>query len=195
MTHLPLAVDLDGTLIRTDALHEAFLAMCIRRPHRVPLALLAWREGRAAVKRAIADIAKFDASVLPYNTELLGWLRAQKAEGRRIGLFTAADQSVADAVAGHLGLFEVAVGSDGIVNRSGLAKVEAIKAAFGQRFVYAGNGRSDLPVFAAAEQVVLAGPVKWLLTILPFNTRVEMAFEHQRALPGVWIRKAFASAP
>ena len=61
------------------------------------------KDGKAAVKRAIAQRAPLDAASLPYDPRVIDYLRRCKAEGRRIGLFTAADQSIADAVAAHLG--------------------------------------------------------------------------------------------
>ena len=46
---VPLVVDLDGTLSRTDTLHEGVLALVARDPQAL-LSLPAWlREGRAGV--------------------------------------------------------------------------------------------------------------------------------------------------
>jgi 4-hydroxybenzoate polyprenyltransferase len=107
---------------------------------------------------------------------LLSYLRAARSAGRRIGLFTGADQSIADSVAAHLGLFDVVKGSDGAVNLSGKAKQEAIADAFGSRFAYAGDARVDRPVFDAAESVILVGPVDRLRGRLKAGKRVEATF-------------------
>jgi len=133
-------------------------------------------------------VVEFDASLLPYNEELLAFLRRAKREGRRIGLFTAADQSIADAVADHLGLFEVVRGSDGTTNLSAEAKLSAIREAFGDRFCYAGDGRVDRPIFNAAESVILVGAVERLRSILPQGKRVEAVFPKTTIDIKVWIK-------
>ena len=67
MNAIPLAVDLDGTLVRSDTLHEA--ALRALREH--PLALLKlpfWLlQGKAVLKQRLAALSRFDPSTLPYN--------------------------------------------------------------------------------------------------------------------------------
>ena len=176
--------------MQADTLHEAVLACARDEPlalHRLGRGL---RQGKAAFKRAAASgRVAFDASLLPYNQAVLDFLVAEKQAGRRIGLFTAADQSIADAVAEHLGLFEVARGSDGITNLSGTEKARAIREAFGPRFAYAGNSAAaDRPIFEQAESVILAGPVARLRGLLPAGKPVEATFASQRAGPRVWAK-------
>ena len=64
----PLAVDLDGTLVQADTLHEAVLACARDEPlalHRLGRGL---RQGKAAFKRAASSgRVAFDPSLLPYN--------------------------------------------------------------------------------------------------------------------------------
>lgn len=184
----PLAVDLDGTLARSDTLHEGLLAYVRRDPATVHRLLPLLRRGKAAFKEEVCGGLGFDPGLLPYNQEVLEYLRAQKAEGRRIGLFTAADQSIAEAVAKHLGLFDVVRGSDGTTNLSGAAKAEAIREEFGDRFAYAGDSASDRPVFDRAEQVVLVGPAARLAASLPADRRVEAVFPVRRAGLQVWAK-------
>ena len=62
MNAIPLAVDLDGTLVRSDTLHEA--ALRALREH--PLALLQlpfWLlQGKAVLKQRLAALSRFGAS-------------------------------------------------------------------------------------------------------------------------------------
>jgi 4-hydroxybenzoate polyprenyltransferase/phosphoserine phosphatase len=152
---LPLAVDLDGTLAATDTLHEGLVQMVFSNPLAVPGALRALLDGRAAFKRYVNAASPVAAASLPIRPELLAWLRQEKARGRSLHLVTAADQAIADTVAGHLGLFDSATGSDGVRNLSGAAKAEFLIRRFPEGFVYAGDSTKDLPVFAAARAVVL----------------------------------------
>jgi 4-hydroxybenzoate polyprenyltransferase/phosphoserine phosphatase len=150
-----LCVDLDGSLLVTDSLHEGLLAALVRQPRQTAEALLALPEGKAAFKRRIADLAALDPALLPYNRELLAQLRAAKAQGREIALFSAADQTVVTAIADHLGIFDHAQGSDGTTNLSGAAKLAAIRARYGDDFAYVGNTTVDFPVWQAARRAVV----------------------------------------
>ena len=89
----PLCVDLDGTLVATDSLVECVLRMLkASSAHDVSVAGVA-RRGRAYLKREIAARADMDAATLPYHADLLEYLRAERARGRRLVLVTAADET------------------------------------------------------------------------------------------------------
>jgi 4-hydroxybenzoate polyprenyltransferase/phosphoserine phosphatase len=184
----PLAIDLDGTLIKSDTLHEGVVGCIKAHPLEIHGIAQTLRKGKAAFKRAVADRVSFDASALPYNEDVLSYLREQRRAGRRLGLFTAADQSIADAVAAHLGLFDVAVGSDGIVNASGTRKLDAIRRTFGDDFAYAGNDAVDAPIFKASRSVVLVGPVDRLRNYVPPEVKVEAAFALKKPRLRDWVR-------
>lgn len=156
----PLCVDLDGTLIRSDTLVEGIgrLLGDYRSWPAVPLALLG---GRAALKRYVAEAAAVDAALLPYDARVLDLIRKAREEGREVVLVTAADRRIAEAVAAHIGLFDLVLASDGTVNLKGAAKADTLVARFGEKgFVYAGNDASDLKIWrrAAAAIVVNAPP-------------------------------------
>ncbi len=153
---LPLAVDLDGTLLACDSLHENLVAVLMHRPPAVPGTLVALRQGRAAFKRRVCGLASPAVTeTLPLNEPFLAWLREERAAGRALHLVTAADQSVADAIAARLQIFETATGSDGIRNLGGRNKAALLHARFPEGFAYAGDRADDMPVFAAADEVVL----------------------------------------
>src|SRR5204862_422785 len=84
----PLAVDLDGALIKTDSLHEGLCELARRNPAAVLRLIAKAPRGRAAIKRAVAEAAPIDVASIPFNDEVVAYLRQCKAEGRRIGLFT-----------------------------------------------------------------------------------------------------------
>jgi 4-hydroxybenzoate polyprenyltransferase len=184
----PLAVDLDGTLILSDTLHEGIITLLKQSPLRIVPLARSLPSGKAAVKRGVAEDVDFDPAMLPYNQALLDYLRQEHASGRRIGLFTAADQSIADAVATHLGFFTVARGSDGVTNLSGIAKVAAIEAEFGPIFAYAGDSTVDLPIFARAASAILVGPKVRMLVKLRASPNIEAKFPLPGPDPLVWAR-------
>jgi phosphoserine phosphatase len=142
---IPLCVDLDGTLVRTDMLHEATLELLKRAP--LSLARLpGWlAQGKAAMKHRISEAVQVEVAHLPYRREDLDLIEAARAEGRPVVLATASSAQIAEAVARHLGLFDLVLASDGATNLSAEAKAERLVAVFGERgFDYIGNGRADL---------------------------------------------------
>jgi 4-hydroxybenzoate polyprenyltransferase len=159
---LPLCVDLDGTLVKSDTLVDSLLVMVRQRPLsllQLPLWVL---QGKAAFKAHIAKSVALDAAHLPYNRPLLQFLEQQHAAGRPIYLATAADEKLAKAIAAHLGLFTATLASDGSTNLAGEAKLAAFRARFPQGFCYIGNASPDAPILAACSQPMVANPHRGL---------------------------------
>lgn len=172
----PLVVDLDGTLMRGDVFSEAILRFLVGAPWKI-FTLLGWfLRGRAYAKMRLAEAAPFDPADLPYNAELVEWLKSEKARGREIVLATAADRKAAEAVAQHVGLFDAVFASDGEINLKSRAKAKALAQAYPQGFVYAGNEAADLKVWAAAERAVIVNAPKHLARRATRDFEVECSF-------------------
>ncbi len=158
-TSLPLAVDLDGTLIATDLFWEALVRAFKANPlilFLVPFWLL---RGKAFFKQELARRVQLDAKNLPYRAEFIEFLNAERARGRRLVLATGSPKSFAEAIAAHLGLFDQILASEGAVNLTSTRKRDALVAAFGDGgFDYAGNSRDDIKVFDAAANAVVVAP-------------------------------------
>ena len=156
LNSIPLAVDLDGTLVHSDTLHEATLRALRERPLallQIPFWLL---RGKAVLKQKLAAASRFDPSALPYNQRLLDWLKVQRAHGRKLVLCTAADVSIASAISEHLGIFDEVLASDGQTNLGGAQKAAALENRFGAGgFDYAGNAKVDLQVWRRARKAVV----------------------------------------
>jgi len=153
---VPLVVDLDGTLIRTDSLLESLFVLAKERPRLLFSVPLWLAQGRARLKQRVAAAALPNARTLPYDRELLRYLDGQKRQGRRLVLATGADQRLARRVAEQLGLFDSVLASDGTTNLSGAAKQRALVAMYGERgFDYVGAGPRDLPVWRSARRAIV----------------------------------------
>ncbi len=152
---VPLVVDLDGTLTRSDTLYESFLLLLKRAPHLALLVPLWLLKGKANLKAELARRVELDPGDLPYCQPLIDHLKAEKQAGRRLVLATAADERIAQAVAGHLGLFELVLASDGRTNLSGAAKLTRIRELVGPHFDYAGNAEEDLHLWKEARASLL----------------------------------------
>ena len=159
-----LCVDLDGSLLATDFLYESVVAVLRKNPLEFVRVLIWAFQGRAYLKRRLAERAELDVRLMPLNQELLAFLKCQYSAGRRLVLASAADQSLAVALANHLGLFDEVLASDGLVNLKGTAKLRAIEARFGPGgFEYVGNGWEDLPIWESAGTAIAVQPSPRLL--------------------------------
>jgi 4-hydroxybenzoate polyprenyltransferase/phosphoserine phosphatase len=157
-----LCVDLDGTLIRGDLLWECVLVLLKKRPAtllRLPFWLL---QGRAFLKQQLAAHADLDAGRLPYRREVIELIQREKTAGRHIALVTAADRTLAELVAQHLGLFDEVYASDGRVNLKGVHKAAFLNSRFGESdFEYIGDSVDDLEVWRhAAAAYVVGSPAR-----------------------------------
>jgi 4-hydroxybenzoate polyprenyltransferase len=186
---VPLAVDLDGTLVRTDTLHENLLVLFKHAPWLLVLLPLWVLKGKAFFKAEVARRAALDASRLPYNEELLSWLKEEKARGRRLVLATAADRRIADGVAAHLsGLFSDVFASDGTVNLSGARKLARLKETLGT-FDYAGNDTVDVPLWRESQRVVVVhAPAGVLRQAQGLGRQVHRVFERPVVGPRAWVK-------
>lgn len=150
-----LIVDLDGTLLRSDLLFETFwsaLAADWRGPVRAALTL---RAGRAALKRHLAAASAVDIATLPYDADVLAYVRDWRAAGGRTALVTASDEGLATRIADHLGVFDEVHGSDGTRNLKGAVKADFLTARFGDGgFAYMGDAPADLPVWERATKAI-----------------------------------------
>lgn len=154
---LPLIVDLDRTLLKTDTLVEQFLVVLFSAPVVALRALQKLRTGKAAFKAAVIDAAPIDVDTLVLNQDLLEYLKTQKRNGRPLHLVTAADQRVADAVAERVGLFDTATGTNDNHNLKGQHKRDYLLQTFPGGFSYAGDSSADIPIWRVANSAALVG--------------------------------------
>lgn len=157
---VPICVDLDGTLVRTDTLVESALLLLKDSPLSLFAMLLWLLGGKAHLKQQLAERVLPDPALLPYHKGLLRWLRDRKAEGRRLILVTAANNRIAEAVADHLEIFDQVIASCETRNMSAHTKAGELASRYGVRgFDYVGNSNDDLPVWTSCrEAVVVSAP-------------------------------------
>ncbi|MFL9897461.1 hypothetical protein PQR71_04730, partial [Paraburkholderia fungorum] len=82
-----LAVDLDGTLMRSDILIETGFAYLKANPLRFyrPLIWFA-RGGKAHLKAQLAGATHVDVATLPYDSKVIEWLKRERGGGRPLVL-------------------------------------------------------------------------------------------------------------
>ena len=189
MAALPLCVDLDGTLAKSDTLADSLCVLARTHPADL-LRLPGWLlDGKARLKREVSARATLDAAHLPYNEALIVYLREQSASGRQLYLSTGADRQLADRVAGHLRLFDEVFSSGGVTNLTGAKKLSLLEERFGRGgFAYVGNSRKDLPLLTESRGAMLANPSVGLEASLKRrNVVVQHVFQDRApAVQSIW---------
>jgi 4-hydroxybenzoate polyprenyltransferase len=156
MSKLPLIVDLDGTLIFSDTLHELIIVGLRKNLFYLFIFPILLLRGRASFKKFLSSRFQFEITSMPYHQAFISWLYEQKLAGRKLILCTGADAIVAQQFAKHLDLFSEVYSSNGIVNLTGVTKSRFLIKKFGDRgFDYAGNSSDDLHVWKVANNGIL----------------------------------------
>lgn len=156
---IPLVVDLDGSLIKTDLLLE-----CAIRAIRMNVFLLfmfpIWlARGKSTLKAELARRVAIDPGLLPYNQALLSFLRDQREHGRRLILATASYISLVRPIARHLGIFDEVLATEGTRNLAGTRKCDLLLEKYGDKqFDYVGNAIPDLKIWPHARFAFLVNP-------------------------------------
>ena len=174
---VPLCVDMDGTLIRTDMFFETLLVTLRKRWSNIFLIPIWLAHGKAHIKRKFLEFGVPDPLTLPYNNEFIEYLKSVRKVGRKVTLVTASDMLAAIPVAQHVGLFDDIMASDGKLNLKGASKAQALVDRYGERgFVYAGNDQSDLHVWRHAKYAIVVNASKSLARKAMAITPIECEF-------------------
>ncbi len=160
-----LVVDLDHTLLKSDMLLESFWS-AFGRDWRSPFrSVLALAQGKATLKRYLAEKARVDVKTLPYDPDVMAYIEAWRTAGGRTALVTASDETIARDIAGHLKLFDEVHGSNGAENLKGERKARFLIETYGEKqFSYMGDSKADLAVWAHAKRAITVNLSKDLRT-------------------------------
>ncbi|WP_122316880.1 UbiA family prenyltransferase [Pseudomonas cichorii] len=159
-SHLPLVVDLNGTLIRSDVLFETGMAFIRHHPLQL-FRLLGWLlQGKSVIKQGLALATRIDVSVLPYDPAVIHYITTERSSGRLVILATATHDSLARRIAQHLQLFDLVWASHDRLNLSARRKRDALIRNYGKGgFDYIGNSRDDLCIWQASRKAILVNPL------------------------------------
>ena len=186
---LPLYVDLDGTLLRTDSLWESLVAKIRQHPSTLFSTLLAPLGGKIALK----DFAYRDHLVhpkdLPVHPDFLKFLIEEKFRGRKLYLVTGAPDHFAKEAAEHFGLFEEAWGTKDQINNTGEEKLRSILAhSEGRPFDYAGNELKDTPLWEKSQTPIVVGASARFLKSLRTRFPKMLSFDERKPTSSILLR-------
>ncbi|MGQ0457650.1 MAG: UbiA family prenyltransferase [Hyphomicrobium sp.] len=195
----PLCVALEGALVRGNLEHEALMAAIKSRPSALLEAALRRMGGRAAYLSWLIRAAPINPAALAYNDDLVAFVRAQRAAGRRTHLATSLPRAWADSIAAHLAAFD----EISVVDQSGRGdSATTLVERYGSRgYDYVGSGVADRAVADHARVVHLVGargaPTLSLANAdKTFESGVEVASGLARAMrPYQWSKNLLVFAP
>lgn len=185
----PLVVDLDGTLIYTDTLHESAISLLREKPFHAFLIPVWLMGGKAALKAKLSSLTGFNPACLPYNHRLIDWLKEEKQHGRELVLCTAAHEKLAQAVASHLDLFDAVLSTGDGKNLAGTHKAELLVQKYGRdRFDYVGNSAADIEVWRVARNGIVVNASETVIRRAKSVCNVEKVIEGNGATIGTWVK-------
>jgi 4-hydroxybenzoate polyprenyltransferase len=157
--NIPLVIDLDGTLLRSDLLLETILLFCKEHPHRIWQLLWWFMHGKVRLKTELIKSTKLDVSLLPYDSAVIEFIQTERKQGRKIVLATASHRILVEKIADHLQLFDEIIATDTGQNLAAHHKRDVLLQKFGDKgFDYAGNSRADIPVWTKARHAYVVNP-------------------------------------
>lgn len=179
--NIPLCVDLDGTLVKSDLLFESFLLLIKRNPFYLFACLYWLLKGKAHLKNQIAKRVNINPALLPYTESLLAFLKAEKSKGRRLALVTASDKTIATQIATHLNIFSEVIASDGSLNLKGKNKQAFLNETFGEKqYDYAGNDPCDIHIWKSARNAIIVNAKTSLVHLAQKIFSVEAIFSERK---------------
>ena len=176
---IPLCVDLDGTLVKTDTLLEAAVLLLKRNPLYFFIMPFWLFQGKAFLKYQIARRVKINVSSLPFNNEFLSFLREEHASGRTLILTTASNSIIANQIAEHLGIFDSVIASDGKSNLKGQSKLKVLLERYGELgFDYAADCYADIPIWQHSRHAILVAPARYLTSRIRKIVSISKVFDN-----------------
>jgi 4-hydroxybenzoate polyprenyltransferase/phosphoserine phosphatase len=149
-----LCVDLDGTLLRTDTLHECLFKVLKSQPQTIFLMPFWLVRGRAYFKQALTKklTESLDLLNFPRQVEVEELIRLARSAGKHVELTSAADEGLVTGCAAFNDMFDTIICSSDGVNLKAEAKADLLRTRHPEGFAYVGNSAADLPVWRAAKE-------------------------------------------
>ena len=147
-----LAVNLDGTLVKSDMLLETFWS-AFSKDFLIPFkSLFALTKGMANLKSFLYNNSSVNIESLPYNQIVIDYIKSHRQNGGEVALVTGSDQRLAYEISDYLNCFNMVYGTFDNNNLVGSTKANFQKDIFGfKNFDYLGILRrifqaGDMPI-------------------------------------------------
>lgn len=158
---IPLVVDLDDTLLRTDMLFESFWKGMGEDP--VGTLKFCWKHWSKPqiLKQELADATGCEISTLPIDPAVKQLCDQAREQGSEVVIASGSAKTLVEGVAERLGGFSAVYATSAEVNLTGRRKAELLTNKYGEKgFDYVGDSLKDIPVWNAAHKAYVARPSK-----------------------------------
>lgn len=170
-------VDLDGSLIAEDLSFQSFKAYLKQKPWKIFEILLQLVFYRQKAKKIMCEAVVFEKLHFTLNDELLALLEYLKGCSKKIVLATGSFHHYAEKIAAAVGVFDAVLATSMSVNFIGKNKLAGMKDfAGGKTFVYIGNSRVDLEVWAGSPAGIVVNASEYVRKQARQMTSVLMEF-------------------
>lgn len=157
-----LFVDLDGSIIKSDLLHESFFNL-LNKDILAPFKCLSrfLKGGIIELKCFLFNNSTIEIKNLPFNQKVIDYILDWKDRNQgEVILISASHESYVHNIASHLKVFDRSYGTKEI-NLKSQAKLDLIKKhSNGTQFDYIGNSSDDLIIWKNSETPILVNPSK-----------------------------------
>lgn len=159
---MPLAIDVDGTLLRSDITQEMFWLGFLRYPWLAPKILGLVKNDRPALKALLMPrlIDVWDPEHLPYNPRVMQIARDHHAAGGEVILCSGSEGSVIARIADHFDFIDAGFGTSDTLNLVQGNKARFLKDKYPDGFCYIGNSTQDFTVWPDAALALAIAPPK-----------------------------------
>lgn len=159
---MPLAIDVDGTLLRSDITQEMFWLGLLRYPWLAPKILSLVKNDRPALKSLLMPrlIDVWDPEHLPYNPRVMQIARDHHAAGGAVILCSGSEGSVIERIADHFDFIDAGFGTSDTLNLVQGNKANFLKQRYPSGFCYIGNSTQDFTVWPDAALALAIAPPK-----------------------------------
>lgn len=173
--NVPLVVDLDGTLIKTDILMEQVISFVRLNPFHLFLVLFWFLQGFAKLKYEVFKRTTLNVDTLPFNSNVIKLIKDAKATGKKVVLATASFSDNAQQVAKSINLFDDILATTVDFNLRGSNKAKVLIEKFGKNnFDYVGDSYVDIEVWKHSRIAYLVQPSPGLIQKVQKIAQVEV---------------------
>ncbi len=156
--NIPLILDLDGTLLKSDFLYETLFQYVKQNPFRFFKAV-GWliSGGKVLLKEKLEKNVNYDVALFPANEKLVQLAQYESKRGRKIHLATASNINFAKKIAKRFDFISNIHASDDKINLKGANKAKELEKNYPQGFIYAGDSEADIAIWQKARALVIVG--------------------------------------
>lgn len=156
---IPLIVDLDGTITKSDLFFETLVIFIKKNPLNIFFIFFWLFFGKSFLKLKLSEKITISPSDIKYRKEVINYLNHQKQNKRKIYLFSGSSINQVKEVHDYLNIFDGYYGTTINLNLISYNKLNYIKKFFGSvEFDYIGDSSKDIVLWNASRKAIIVDP-------------------------------------